>query len=332
MKELKPSRIEENEEPKKEEFVLSPQRVEGDFKEIEEEEKIRKKSKKSFLIVAFILSFLLFFAIESIYDIIKNFRSVLNDSLFLGTLYIASFAIFIAIFLYFIFKQYKGYSRLKNIENLRQKAKELKENPSPEVFHFAKEILSTYKNHIDENIRKNASTLEKELQEGTILQEEVLDAIEERIFAPLDKKAYEIISKYSTQTALSTAISPVALIDMILILSRSWAMITSIAELYGYKPNLTGKIVLLKRVSFNLIFASITDLASDYLSSVLGTSVLSKLSYHSAQGLANGILTARVGVATIYACRTFYLKERINYVKYIAKKLLETLLGKTQAV
>ncbi len=332
MKELKPSRIDTTTKEKKEDFNPSPQRIEGDFELPQEKEVKTTNNKTSLLIITLVISFLSLFIIGSIYDIFENFSSMLNTSPILGILYIASFIVFTAIILYLIFKQYQGYAQLKNLEKLQEKVKEVKENPSPEVFSVAKEILSSYANHEDEEIKKCASKLKKEIDEKALLKEEVLDMLDDRLFSILDKKAYDIISKYSTQTALSTAISPVALIDMLLILSRSWAMITNIAKLYGYKPNFTGKIILLKRVSFNLIFASITDLASDYLSSIVGTSVLSKLSYHSAQGLANGILTARVGVATIYACRVLYLKKRINYVKYIAKKLLDTLLGKGQAV
>ncbi len=332
MKELKPSRIETFKTT--EEFTPSPQRVDKEFEKIEKEDFTanEQKEKGSFLKTAFWLSLVTMLTIGSIYDIFSFFLNMTKEAPILGTIYIFSFFVFLATIIYILFTQYKGYATLKKLETLQETAKRLQENPTEEVFEFAKNIIRNYKNHKDESIKESALKIERELEEKVFLKEEVMDVLEEKLFSKIDKKAYEIISKYSTQTALSTAISPVALIDMLLILSRSWAMITSIAELYGYKPNFTAKAILLKRVSFNLIFASVTDLASDYLSNIVGTSVLSKLSYHSAQGLANGILTARVGVSAIYACRILYLKKRINYVKYIAKRLLETLLGKGQAV
>jgi len=327
---IKPMRV-ETKSSEKGEKEIPPQRVYGGFEEVYEG-KAQKGKKGTFLAKAFVISLVTVFIIGSFYDVYIKFSEMFKNSFVLGVVYIVGIVVFSAILLYFFYRQYNGYRKLKDIENRQQKAKEFVKNPTDEVFGFAKAVLQDYKEHQDKDIRQKALLLEKELDEKVLMSDEVLSVLDEKLFSLLDKKAYEIISKYSTQTALSTAISPVALIDMLLILSRSWAMISEIAKLYGFKPNFTGKMILLKRVSFNLVFASITDLASDYLSGIVGTSVLSKLSYHSAQGLANGILTARVGVASVRACRVIYEKKRINYVKYIVKKLLDTLLGKNQAV
>ncbi len=329
---IKPQKVKQEKIEKQKEHI-SPQKVDVDLNEItKEEEEIKKESKKrNYTLIILILSALTAFLIGSIYDIYERFFSIFNNTPLLGIFYALSLFIFFIILIFIGIKEFKGYKKLKNIENMQKIAKNLQNNPTEEVFSFTDKILDIYTNHPDEEIRAKAIEIQKELKERVFLKEEVLEFLDERFFTYLDKKAYKLITKYSNQTALSTAISPVALIDMILILSRSWAMITEISKVYGFKPNFASKILLLKRVSFNLIFASVTDLASDYLSSIIGTSLLSKLSYHSAQGLANGVLIARIGVATINSCRVIYFKKRINYVEYIAKKLLETLLGRAQA-
>ena len=333
---IKPQRIETVSKKQKEnkEIDLTPGKIDIDPNSViseEIEEETKKEKKKSSILLPLFLSFLGVFTIGSIYDTYYRFLSIFQNAPMLGFLYLLSFVIFIGILIYIGIKQFAGYKKLKDIENKQQIAKKLQENPSQEVFTFAKEILKVYKDHENEEIRKIAAEIEKDLDEKVILKEEVLEILDEKLFSKLDQEAYKLISKYSNQTALSTAISPVALIDMMLILSRSWAMISQIAKLYAFKPNFASRMLLLKKVSANLIFASVTDLASDYLSSVIGTSLLSKLSYHSAQGLANGVLIARIGVSTIKTCRIIYLRKRINYVEYIAKKLLETLLGRAQA-
>ena len=333
---IKPQRIDTQKTDinHKEKIDISVGKIEIDEKNIltEENEDIPQKEKKNNnLTTVLILSALSAFLIGSIYDIYYRFLSIFQNTPYLGFLYILSILIFTASLFFIALKQYQGYRNLKEIENRQEKARKLSQNPTKEVFSFAKEILSVYINHPNEKIRQKALEIEKEIEENIILKDEVLDILEEKLFKELDNEAYKLISKYSNQTALSTAISPVALIDVILILSRSWAMISQISKVYGFKPNFTGKMILLKKVSLNLIFASVTDLASDYLSSIIGTSLLSKLSYHSAQGLANGVLIARIGVATIKSCRVIYFRKRINYVEYIAKKLLETLLGRAQA-
>ncbi len=330
---IKPQKVKQKKIENQKENI-SPQRVEVNLDEviIEKEEDTKKESKKkSYTLTVLILSALTAFLIGSIYDVYERFFSIFNNTPLLGIFYATSIFIFFIVLILIGVKEFKGYKKLKNIEDMQERVKKLQNNPTEEVFSFADKIIDIYINHPKKEIKEKALEIQKELKERVFLKEEVLEFLDERFFKYLDEEAYKLITKYSNQTALSTAISPVALIDMALILSRSWAMISEISKVYGFKPNFASKILLLKRVSFNLIFASVTDLASDYLSSVIGTSLLSKLSYHSAQGLANGVLIARIGVATINSCRVIYFRKRINYVEYIAKKLLETLLGRTQA-
>jgi putative membrane protein len=224
---------------------------------------------------------------------------------------------------YGIFKEYLSVMRLKNIDTLQERGSVLKKNPTIDVVAYAKEIIERYENHENELIRENALSLKRELP--SLMYDEVIDRLNEKLFNPLDKLAKGSIIKYANQTALSTAISPVAFIDAILIISRSGAMVNEIATIYGYKPNFIGKILLFKKIFFVLVFASVTEILAQHSHDLVGTSIVSKFSYHAAQGIANGILTARVGVAAIKSCRPMHYKDQNEgFLKGISKKIMES--------
>jgi len=50
------------------------------------------------------------------------------------------------------------------------------------------------------------------------------------------KKAKQKIHNASVQVALSTAISPIPIVDMVLIVCRSTMLTRDIATIYGYRP------------------------------------------------------------------------------------------------
>ena len=241
---------------------------------------------------------------------------MMNNMPILGIIYLIGVLILTFIIFYLLFKQYLGYKKLKRIEKLQEKSRLFKEYPNEKIKEFASEIVS----HLNKK---------DDFEMDNLMYDEIIDELERQILIPIDKDAKKIIIKYSNQTAISTAISPVAFIDALLILSRSFIMINEIAKLYGYRPNFMGELRLFKKILFNLAFAGATEILVHHLHDFIGSSILSKLSYHSAQGVANGILTARIGIATIKACRPInYNDNDQSFLKGLTKKIFSTILAK----
>ena len=130
------------------------------------------------------------------------------------------------------------------------------------------------------------------------------------VLSKVDEKALNEVAKFSTEAVVLIALSPVALIDMFIMLSRNLRMINKIAGLYGLKLGYWSRIKLIKQVFVNMAYAGASELIADFGSEMLGAELLGKLSARFGQGLGAGLLTARLGAKTMELCRPIPFKEK----------------------
>ena len=126
---------------------------------------------------------------------------------------------------------------------------------------------------------------------------------EKEILASLDAAACREVEIAARQVAIVTALVPLALVDVVTALASSLRMIRRIAEIYGGRSGFLGSWRLIRAVFIHLAATGAIALGDDLFESILGGSVLSRLSRRFGEGLANGVLTARVGIAAMEVCR-----------------------------
>jgi putative membrane protein len=80
-------------------------------------------------------------------------------------------------------------------------------------------------------------------------------------------------------------------------------MIRRVAEIYGGRSGVLGGWRLTRAVLSHLVATGAVAVGEDMLEPILGGGVLAKLSRRFGEGLVNGALTARVGVAAMEVCR-----------------------------
>jgi putative membrane protein len=141
-------------------------------------------------------------------------------------------------------------------------------------------------------------------REAEVLDADALLALAEReLLATLDAEARLVIESAARQVATVTALVPLALADVATAAVANLRMIRRIAEIYGGRSGSFGSLKLLRRVFGSLLAAGALALTDDMIGSVAGGGVLSKLSRRFGEGVVNGALTARVGVAAMELCR-----------------------------
>ncbi len=140
-------------------------------------------------------------------------------------------------------------------------------------------------------------------------QAEVLDAdgllalAETEVLAPLDALARTEVEIAARRVATVTALVPIALADVAAALFSNVTMIRRIAEIYGGRSGTLGSWSLLRKVFSSMLATGAIALTDDLVGSVAGGGVISKISRRFGEGVVNGALTARVGIAAIEQCR-----------------------------
>ncbi|KIC41237.1 GTP-binding protein [Ruegeria sp. ANG-R] len=138
----------------------------------------------------------------------------------------------------------------------------------------------------------------------------LLTLAEDEILASLDAAASREVEAAARQVATVTALVPLALADVATALASSLRMIRRIAEIYGGRAGFLGSWRLTRAVFVHLVATGAVAVGDDLLEPILGGSVLSKLSRRFGEGLVNGALSARVGVAAMEVCRPLPFSAR----------------------
>jgi len=139
--------------------------------------------------------------------------------------------------------------------------------------------------------------------------DEVVDAgdrlaIAERALMPvLDAEARRLIADAAKRVSLVTAISPAAAIDVGVVLYTQFNLIRRIATLYGARPGAIGLVRLARLVVTHLAVTGSIALGDDMIQQLVGHGLAARLSARLGEGVLNGLMTARVGLAALDLCR-----------------------------
>ena len=156
----------------------------------------------------------------------------------------------------------------------------------------------------------------------------LLALAEGEVMAPLDVAAQAEIEAAARQVAAVTALVPLALADVIAALTANLRMIRRIAEIYGGRSGTLGAWRLTRAVMTHLVATGAVAVGDDLIGSALGGSVLSRVSRRFGEGVVNGALTARVGVAAMEVCRPLPFTHRARpSVTAVVKRSLTGLFG-----
>ncbi|SNS16080.1 YcjF family protein [Tropicimonas sediminicola] len=156
----------------------------------------------------------------------------------------------------------------------------------------------------------------------------LLGLAEAELMAPLDAAARAEVEAAARQVATVTAIVPLALADIVTALVSTVRMIRRIGEIYGGRSGTLGSLRLTRSVLTHLVATGAVAVGDDLIGSVAGGGVLSKVSRRFGEGVVNGALTARVGVAAIEVCRPLpFVRLKKPSVSSLVKRALSGLFG-----
>jgi putative membrane protein len=284
----------------------------------------RKGSRLAKLFWAAIIALLGFMISLAFWDFVTD---LLTRNIWLGRAALVLVAIAVACLLIFTLRELASIARLRRIDGLRKISKALQISGDLKAVrshgeklaklisgrHELAWVLANYNEHKGDQLDANAA----------------LTFIEVSLLTPQDDLVIKEVENGARIVATATALAPFALLDVFMALGANIRMIRRIAEIYGGRAGSFGSWRLMRAVAGHLVATGAVSVGDDMLGSIAGGGVLSKVSRRFGEGLVNGALTARVGIAAAEVCRPMpYRALKKPKVTAIVKRALTGLISK----
>ena len=194
-----------------------------------------------------------------------------------------------------------GLARLATIERLHQRAAAvLLSDDRPESRAIMQDLLKVA--HQNPQLARARATLQGHADD-IIDGADLIRLAERELMTPLDQEARRLISSAAQRVSLVTAVSPRAVIDVLFVFAASLRLIRQLARLYGGRPGALGMIKLMRHVIAHVAITGGMAASDSLIQQVLGHGIAAKLSQRLGEGVLNGLLTARLGLAAIDVTR-----------------------------
>jgi len=126
---------------------------------------------------------------------------------------------------------------------------------------------------------------------------------ERELMTPLDQEARRLVSAAAQRVSIVTAVSPRAVLDVLFVFAAAVRLVRQLARLYGARPGTLGMIRLMRHIIAHLAITGGMAASDTLIQQVLGHGIAAKLSQRLGEGVLNGLLTARLGLAAIDVTR-----------------------------
>ncbi|MFL9823803.1 YcjF family protein [Rhodoplanes sp. SY1] len=132
---------------------------------------------------------------------------------------------------------------------------------------------------------------------------DVVHLAERELLASLDEEASRLVTNAAKRVSVVTAVSPRAAIDMLFVLVTALGLVRKLALLYGGRPGALGMVRLMRHVVTHLALTGGLSVGDGVVQQMIGQGLAAKVSAKLGEGVLNGLLTARLGLAAIDVTR-----------------------------
>ncbi|MEZ5716715.1 MAG: TIGR01620 family protein, partial [Paracoccaceae bacterium] len=208
---------------------------------------------------------------------------------------------FLAVLAAIAVRELAGFARLRRMDGLHRAAAQAL---ADDDLSLARDVVArldrlyAHRPDLDWGRARLAERSDEQFDTATLMA-----LAEAELMTPLDARALAEVEAAARQVATVTAIVPLAFADIATALTANLRMIRRVADIYGGRSGTLGSWRLTRAVFSHLVATGAVAVGDDMLGSLAGGGLLGKLSRRFGEGVVNGALTTRVGIAAIEVCR-----------------------------
>lgn len=198
-------------------------------------------------------------------------------------------------------REWIGLLRERRIEHLRREAARVLTEDDAEGAQALAEALVAFhaKRPATARGREEVARLSQ-----TILEAQDRLVITERaLLTEADRAARRAVAQTARRVSVVTAVSPRALIDIAFVIYAAIRLLRRIAGIYGGRPGFLGGLRLARAAIDHLVVTGGVAMGDDMIQQLVGHGLAARLSTRLGEGVVNGAMTARFGLAAIAVCR-----------------------------
>jgi putative membrane protein len=228
-------------------------------------------------------------------------RSLFERTPWLGWLAAGVAAIGAIALLVVLAREIRAIARLAGVEKMQKRALDALARNDPKAARAVVDELSAFVASRPETAAGRRAL--EELRGDVIDGADLVRLAETEILAPLDARARIMVLDAAKRVSLVTAVSPRAIVDIAYVAFESARLIRRLSELYGGRPGTLGFFRLARGVLAHLAITGSIALGDGFVQQILGHGLAARLSAKLGEGVVNGMLTARIGLAAMDTTR-----------------------------
>ena len=154
---------------------------------------------------------------------------------------------------------------------------------------------------------------------------DIMALAERELLEPLDRLAADEISRAARQVSVVTAVSPRALIDLVFVVFAGARLLRAITAIYGGRPGLFGLLRVARASVSHLLVTGGLAAGDAVIQQLVGQGLAARLSAKLGEGVLNGLMTARFGLAALSVCRPMpFVETRPPTLSDVASGLMSS--------
>lgn len=194
-----------------------------------------------------------------------------------------------------------GIMRLARVTHLRADADEAAASDDRDAARrIVRETVALYASR-PETARGRAAVAE---HAGEIIDgRDLLRLAERELMTRFDAEAKALITGAAGRVSVVTAVSPRAVVDIVYVLVETVRLVRRIGMLYGGRPSGLALIRLMRLAITHLAVTGGVAMTDGLIQQIVGHGLAARLSARLGEGVVNGMMTARIGLAALDVCR-----------------------------